>query len=128
MNILSNNSMFMMERSMDYLWTKQSCILDNIANVETPGYKAKSATSFEQTLKTAVETSSVANPPSGEMYRAISDAQTKIEVADASTRMDDNGVDVTGQSIELSRNAIQLQYIMDAISSELTLVRTAIRG
>ena len=43
----------MMQRSMEFLWSKQSCILDNIANVETPGYQVKYAT-FEEALKNAV--------------------------------------------------------------------------
>lgn len=42
MDGLSSNSFLMMQRSMEFLWSKQSCILDNIANVETPGYQVKS--------------------------------------------------------------------------------------
>ena len=50
MDGLSSNSFLMMQRSMEFLWSKQSCILDNIANVETPGYQVKYAT-FEEALK-----------------------------------------------------------------------------
>lgn len=50
MDFLSSNSFLMMEKSMMFLWTKQAAILDNIANAETPGYKAKIVT-FEETLK-----------------------------------------------------------------------------
>ena len=56
MDGLSSNSFLMMQRSMEFLWSKQSCILDNIANVETPGYQVKYAT-FEEALKNA------ASPP-----------------------------------------------------------------
>ena len=52
MDGLSSNSFLMMQRSMEFLWSKQSCILDNIANVETPGYQVKYAT-FEEALKNA---------------------------------------------------------------------------
>ena len=45
-----------------------------------------------------------------------------------SVRMDDNGVDIMEQSVELARNGYQLQYVMSAISGELSLLRTAIRG
>ena len=54
MDFLSSNTALMLQRSMDYLWTKQSCILDNIANAETPGYKTKYAT-FEEALQQAVQ-------------------------------------------------------------------------
>lgn len=48
--------------------------------------------------------------------------------AQESTRMDDNGVNVTQENVELVRNAYQLQYTMSAISSELAVLRTAVRG
>ena len=42
--------------------------------------------------------------------------------------MDGNGVNVTEQSAEMVRNSYQLQYVMSAISSDLSTLRTAIRG
>ena len=50
MDFLTNNSFRMMEKSMDFLWAKQAAILDNIANAETPNYKAK-VVRFEDSLK-----------------------------------------------------------------------------
>ena len=44
------------------------------------------------------------------------------------TRMDENGVNVTVQSAEAIRNAYQLRYVMSSINSDLTLLRTAVRG
>ena len=42
--------------------------------------------------------------------------------------MDDNGVNITEQSTEATRNALQMQYTMDSINSNLSLMRTLIRG
>ena len=56
MNVLTGSSFGMLERSVDFLWTKQTAILDNIANVETPNYKVKTVTfeeAFEQKLLAA---------------------------------------------------------------------------
>ena len=130
MEILSSNSMLMMQKSMDFLWSKQSCILDNIANVETPNYKVKYAT-FEEALKQAIDGAAaggeVRSPRT--MRQALSDTHITIhEASDESTRLDDNGVNITEQSVELSRNAYQLQYVMDAINSDINLLRVAIRG
>ena len=44
MNFFSSNSLLMLEKSMGFLWTKQAAVLDNIANAETPNYKAKVVT------------------------------------------------------------------------------------
>ena len=38
---LFSNSLLMLERAMDYQWTKFSVISDNIVNAETPNYKPK---------------------------------------------------------------------------------------
>ena len=54
MDYFSSNSMILMEKSMNYLWTKQAAISDNIANAETPGYKAKLVT-FEDNLREKLE-------------------------------------------------------------------------
>ena len=54
MDFLTSNSQLLLEKSMEYLWTKQAAILDNIANAETPNYKAKVVT-FEDSLRTKLE-------------------------------------------------------------------------
>ena len=45
-----------------------------------------------------------------------------------SMRMDDNGVNITDQETEATRTVYQMQYTMDAINSNLSLMRTLIRG
>lgn len=57
MNSITNNALLMMERSMDFLWTKQTAILDNLANVETPNYKTKYVT-FEETFRSRLQAAS----------------------------------------------------------------------
>ena len=102
MDGLSSNSFLMMQRSMEFLWSKQSCILDNIANVETPGYQVKYAT-FEET-------------------------PVVVREAQESVRMDGNGVNITEQSVELARNGYQMQYVFGAISSDIATLQAVIRG
>lgn len=131
MESLTSNVMLMMQRSMDYLWSKQSCILDNVANAETPGYKTKYVT-FEESLRQAIHSAAqkeneekLATP---EIREAITQTPVSFHEAQESTRMDDNGVDITEQSVELARNGYQLQYVMDAINSDFSLLRTVTRG
>ena len=66
--------------------------------------------------------------PGAAMREAIVDTPVQLHEAQESVRMDDNGVDIMEQSVELARNGYQLQYVMSAISGELSLLRTAIRG
>lgn len=128
MGLLESNSALMLQRSMNFLWTKQSCILDNIANAETPNYKTKYAT-FEESLDNAIRQAAGEKQGKNAAFReAIEDSQLEVHQAQESTRMDDNGVNITEQAVELVRNGYQLQYVMDSISSDFSILRTAIRG
>ena len=126
MDILSSNSMLMLQRSLNFLWSKQSCILDNLANVETPGYKVKYAT-FEEALEKAIRSSS-SSGSSADIRETIEKAPIRIHEAQESTRLDENGVNITEQMIELTRNGYQQQYVMEAISSDFSVLMTVIRG
>ena len=128
MGLLESNSALMLQRSMNFLWTKQSCILDNIANAETPNYKTKYAP-FEESLDNAIRQAAGEKQGKNAAFReAIEDSQLEVHQAQESTRMDDNGVNITEQAVELARNGYQLQYVMDSISSDFSILRTAIRG
>ncbi len=128
MDMSTSNSTLMMKKSLDYLWQKQSAILDNIANVETPGYKAKYVT-FEDSLNDALRTSVTGENVQRDSRRAIGEASIEVHTAETeSTRLDDNGVNITEQSVELSRNGYQMQYVMNAISTDYQILRTAISG
>ena len=128
-NLIHTNSLLMLERAMNFQWTKQVTINDNIVNAETPNYKAKYVT-FEEALDASIRPA-MRRPerPISAMRSAIDRSQPVVHVAEnESTRMDDNGVNVTEQETEAVRNAYQLQYTMDAINSNLSLMRTLIRG
>ena len=127
MNSITNNSMRMMERSMEFLWTKQVAMLDNIANVETPNYKPKLVT-FEENFQAQLEAADHGRNRASKssMRQAIEDASVSIEEIGETTRRDENGVNLTEQMTELVRNAYQLQYVYQSLSSDISALRTAI--
>lgn len=127
MGFLTNNSSLMMEKSMNFLWAKQAAILDNIANAETPNYKAKVVT-FEESLKEKLEAAKEDITPGKAVRQVLEESDFYVEEQQEVTRMDDNGVNVTEQSSEMIRNAYQLQYVMQSISSDLSRLRTAVKG
>ena len=127
MDFLSSNSSLMMEKSMHFLWAKQAAILDNIANAETPNYKAKVVT-FEESLKEKLEAAQGEMSPRRSVREVLETTEFYTEEQQEATRMDENGVNVTEQSTEMIRNAYQLQYVMRSISDDLSRIRSAIRG
>lgn len=128
--LLYSNSQLLLERAMNFQWTKQAVINDNIVNAETPNYKAKYVT-FEETLNAKIRLALRGDDKRklSAIRSTIDRAQPVIHVAQAeSTRMDDNGVNITDQETEAVRNAYQMEYTLDAINSNLSLIRTLIRG
>ena len=113
---------------MGYLWTKQAAILDNIANAETPKYKAKVVT-FEESIRAQLEEAAKRPEGAGKAVRDIlDDAELTVFEAQEQTRMDDNGINITSEMTELIRNAYQQQYLYQAISKHYSLLRMAVRG
>lgn len=131
MSFLTSNTMLMTERAMNYLWKKQAVIADNVANAETPGYKAKYVT-FEQELRQKLEQARTdeTQAPVGRkaMREGILDSSIVTREANETARMDENGVNVTEQNVELSRTYIQYQLTTRAFSDEISRLRAAIRG
>ena len=128
MDFLSSNSQLLMEKSMGYLWAKQAAILDNIANAETPKYKAKVVT-FEESIRTQLEEAAARPEGAGKAVRDIlEDSGFTVFEAQEQTRMDDNGINFTSEMTEMIRNAYQQQYLYQAINKHYGLLRMAVKG
>ena len=129
-SLLYSNSQLLLERALNFQWTKQTTINDNIVNAETPNYKVKYVT-FEEALDAKIRSALHGGDKRrlAAVHSAIDHAQPVIHVAQAeSMRMDDNGVNVTEQETEAVRNAYQMEYTIDAINGNFSLLRTLIRG
>ncbi|MCI9677385.1 MAG: flagellar basal body rod protein FlgB [Oscillospiraceae bacterium] len=127
-DFLTSNTMLMLQRSMNFQWTKQTVISDNIVNAETPNYKTKYVT-FEEALRNSLQAAARGEGSVAAMRSALSCSAPTVRVAEEeTTRMDGNGVNVAEQSVELVRNAYQLQHTYRAMSSDISRLLMAIRG
>ena len=124
---ITSNSMRMLEKSMDYLWTKQAAHLDNIANAETPGYKVKTVT-FEKHFENKLKSAERGGHSRARTRKAIETATWSVDEDDEVTRFDENGVNVLEQSLEAVRTAYQMQYTLQAINNDFTTLGRAING
>ena len=127
MDILTSNSALLLEKSVGFLWTKQAAILDNIANAETPNYKAKVVT-FEESIRSRLERAASPGEAEESVRDILEDPEVTVFEAQEQTRMDDNGVNTTEQMVELIRNAYQQQYVYQAINKHYAILRMAVKG
>ena len=127
MNFILGNTVSMAEKSLDYLWQIQQVTMTNIANVDTPGYKAKSLT-FEAEFRKKLEAASRTGN-SSQMREAINSVQTTVQsTASESARLDENNVNMDTENVELTRTTLQYQYELNAINSDFSRYRTVIKG
>ena len=127
MDFLTSNSMLLMEKSANFLWTKQAAILDNMANVETPNYKAKVVT-FEESIRDKLRAAAQNKDARQSVREIIDGSDLYVFEAPEAKRMDDNNVDTTEQMVEMVRNAYQQQYVYNAINKSYSILRMAVRG
>ncbi len=121
------NSIPLGEKSLDYLWAKQQAVSANIANVDTPGYKTqyvKFEDTFRSKLRAASETGNRQHINSVIENATWQTKETPLE----STRLDENNVDMDEQLIEMTRTTLQYQYMLHSVNSDITRLRTAIKG
>lgn len=98
---------------------RHSVLATNLANVETPGYRAQDV-DFRNELRRAFQAAEVGGT-------APVDPQV-IDDADVAPRADGNTVDLDVQMAELSDNAGRYIALTRILSKRLGLLRSAIEG
>lgn len=126
MNAIFGNNMMMAEKSLDYLWARQQVTLNNIANVDTPGYKAQYVT-FEDEFRKRLLAGREGT--SDDVNNIMENSRYYIKnTRDESARMDENNVNMDAESVELARTTLQYQFELNAFNSEISRLRTVIKG
>lgn len=126
MSIFSSNSMFLMEKSMDYLWKKQVVSSNNIANSETPNFKSSYVT-FEEEMRQHI--GELREPNARRIRKRISEVQPRIHTTYGEVnKMDNSNVDLVAEEAEIAKSGIQYEYAARALSDDYARLRTAIKG
>lgn len=118
-----------MERSLSALWQRNQMISTNLANVDTPGYKAKKL-AFEGMLQHELRSVEKATSMTrSEKVARVSATQTHVyNDPTLSVRADGNNVNPDNEQIELARTQLQYQALRDKIKGHYTSLKYAISG
>lgn len=119
----------MMEKSLSALWKRNQVTMHNIANEDTPGYKAKRV-EFESLLNR--EMNAMTNVTTFGKRNTIARVNSvePIVYDDRSTvgRADGNNVDIDAENIELARIQIQYNALAQKITGHYNNLRYAFTG
>ena len=114
MRVFSRDHMFtILPKAMDGLSLRHQVITDNIANVDTPGYKAKHVR-FEDQLSSAIA-------------RGRPELATQsIEKSTGKTRLDGNSVDIDMETAKLAETTILYAAMSRLVSEKFSLLKSVI--
>lgn len=120
------NYINVLEKACDASWTRNSVISNNIANVDTPGYKRKDV-EFEDYLISAVSGGVSLDDEVADVELDTLTASTYTDYATVSYRLDGNNVDIDTESAELAKNQIKYYSMLDSITQEFSRLKMVTR-
>ncbi|MCI5516039.1 flagellar basal body rod protein FlgB [Roseburia sp. MUC/MUC-530-WT-4D] len=121
------NYVNVLDKAADASWTRKSVIDNNIANVDTPGYKRQEV-DFESVLKRELGDYKYESLNSKINHVNLSNlhADTYTDYANYSYRMDGNNVDIDVEETELASEQIKYEALTSSISSEFARMKAVI--
>lgn len=122
------------QKALDGTWQRQKATSNNIANSETPGYKAIKV-NFEDSLKTEMNklqtttnSGSTAFLDKMESIKSIEDSNISVYEGATSSRLDENNVDLESENIDMSKSVLQYYYLVRGVSDSYSRLKYAVNG
>ncbi len=121
-----------LEKALDAAWMKNEVIANNIANVNTPGFK-KSNVRFEDQMASAASEFQLGSTQKNSKFLPIGNDIKSVESPEimqesfTSVRKDGNNVDVDVEMAELAKNTIKFNAIISQLSRQFSNLKDAIK-
>lgn len=117
-----------LNKAADASWTRNSVLSNNIANVDTPGYKRQDV-DFESQLKQALRSTRYKSVDA--RVNAINDTELETTVYTDATgfsyRLDGNNVDIDTESAKLAENQIKYQGLVECMNQEFSNLKLVMK-
>ena len=124
-----------LEKGLDASWLRNEVITNNIANVDTPGFKV-SDVAFEDIMASTLnldgslemKTTRADHISSSDLSAADEITPVITTAEDSSYKLDDNNVDIESEMVSLAQNSLQYYAMISKINSEFNRLNMAING
>ena len=118
-----------LDKTADASWIRNEVLSNNLANVNTPGYKRQDV-AFERELERALGDSRYKTMDAKVEGLKINrlKARPYTDYSNFSYRMDGNNVDIDTENVTLAANQIKYQGVMLGIQSEFTNLQSVMKG
>ena len=120
------NYINVLDKAADASWTRESVLAQNIANVDTPGYKRKDL-DFESQLQQQLKHYKYTNLDEKVKKTDLSKLKANIytDLSNYTYRLDGNNVDIDTENVELASEQIKYEALTNSINAEFTRMRQA---
>jgi len=131
-NILSNSTFTAAKIALDGLALRRDIIAQNVANVDTPNYRAQDV-DFETTLQMALQSSdSMLMNLTDENHIAFNGTATplfQVGIRDGGTlRADGNNVDIDLELADLTETGVRYNALSTVVSQKYSLIKNIVSG
>lgn len=121
-----------LNQALDYSATKQRVISQNIANVDTPNYKAQEVLPFKTILKNELKnTNHLSAQITNSKHIPFSSSKNKtVTIVKNNNQYNESGnsVDVDQEMTKLAENQIYYNALIDRISGKFQTLQSVIKG
>lgn len=124
MGLFDSKLQTLSERALDASWYKQRAISNNIANVSTPDYKAKTV-EFGLVLEEEVCKCKYHTPTDKEKGKVSLKVSTTYET-NTNQLLNGNNVDIEKEQLDLADVQYQYSALMDQMNNNYAMIRTAL--
>ena len=114
-------------RGLDVRGQRQAALAANIANADTPGYRAVDV-SFSELLARAGASLPLAATDSRHLSGAAPAGRDRVVLTGGPQRRDGNDVDVDREMGSLAKNQIEYQFLARALGGRFRKLKEAITG
>ena len=129
MSELYGNGVVLTEKVLDFLWQRQTVSLNNVANVDTPGFKSQYITFEEELNKRVSDANKIKKSPRQAVHKAIDSTRSRLNTTwEESSRLDGNNVDMDQEQVEIVRSAYEYQFMLSSLNNDITRLRNAAKS
>lgn len=117
-----------MEKAADASWQRNNLIANNLANVDTPGYKRKDI-DFESQLRRALGNSRYETVDAKVAHISGTELEPRVytDSANFSYRLDGNNVDIDTENIELASNQLKYNGLITGINHNFSTLKMVLK-
>jgi flagellar basal-body rod protein FlgB len=117
-----------LDKAADASWMRNEVISNNIANVDTPGYKRQDV-DFETQLRQALRSTQFKSVDA--RVSAINTTELNPSVYTDSSgysyRLDGNNVDIDTENVELAANQIKYEGLISSVNQEFSNLKLVMK-